>query len=124
MPPPALLEPKVSAVSVHGCVGVECGALFIIFIFCACASRYALYTPRAPRPGRGAITGGGRVDARKGAVGLYGFRADLTLARRGPTLATLVRPQSEDLFVEGKTFLRDAACGRTLADLTLARSRL
>ena len=64
---------------------------------------------------------------RRGVVDVRGradFRADLTLARRGPTLATLVRPQSEDLFVEGKTFLRDAACGRTLADLTLARSRL
>ena len=50
-------------------------------------------------------TGGPRrnVTRKRGAVGRT--LADLTLALRGPTLATLVRPRSEDLFVDRRPFL-------------------
>ena len=54
-----------------------------------------------PRNGRGRTSSKllksapGALDVR----GVGGTLADLTLARRGPTLATLVRPRSEDLFL-------------------------
>ena len=54
----------------------------------------ALEGPHPPAGGHG-CEHPGVLDVR----GVGATLADLTLARGGPTLATLVRPRSEDLFV-------------------------